>query len=163
MKKAAYIIATQYNNLGDLVINKCLIDELSKYVELYIDTNNVSTEFLQNILKNDQIKTLEEHYRFSFKNWSILKYFIFLKKRFKYVFKSPGPMVYTSSGGIMGKIKGGIIESIFKVNKSAGGKSFVIGCERLKSEAMGNGGNCIAWVGSSTTSSRKRSPKFSHR
>ena len=45
MKKILYIVATQYDNMGDLLINKCLVDELTVYGHVYLDTKKVPEQF----------------------------------------------------------------------------------------------------------------------
>ena len=61
--KIAYIVATQYDNVGDLLINKCLIDELSLHGKVYLDTKNVPKEFKNELLKNT--KNVDELFNIS--------------------------------------------------------------------------------------------------
>jgi polysaccharide pyruvyl transferase WcaK-like protein len=129
MKKAAFIIATQYDNLGDLIINKCLIDELTKHVELYIDTKNVSKEFIYDIEKNKKIRSLKKEYKFSFKDPSFLKFIFNYGSEFSYIFKSPGPVFYRNKTSFKSKVRGKVFKIIYNKLKSSGGKTFIIGSE----------------------------------
>ncbi|WP_158976820.1 polysaccharide pyruvyl transferase family protein [Cellulophaga sp. L1A9] len=139
MKKAAFIIATQYDNLGDLIINKCLIDELTKHVELYIDTKNVSKEFINDIEKNKKIKSLKKEYKFSFKDPSFFKFIFKYKSEFSYIFKSPGPVFYRNKTSFKSKIRGKVFQIIYNQLKSSGGKTFIIGSEiTIESKNLNN-------------------------
>ncbi|WP_373941208.1 hypothetical protein OEG92_15795 [Polaribacter sejongensis] len=37
--KIYFLVATQHDNLGDLLINKMLINEISKYGTVYVDAS----------------------------------------------------------------------------------------------------------------------------
>ncbi|MEG3658575.1 polysaccharide pyruvyl transferase family protein [Arenibacter palladensis] len=140
MKKAVFLVATQYDNLGDLIINKCLIDELTKHVDLHIDTYNTSEEFIKCFESNSKVNFLKKSYGFSFKNASLLKYLFSDKVRFNYLFKSPGPIGYAKSSGIEDRIRGFVFNQIFKTAHNKGCKSYVIGSEvhlRNESEVKG--------------------------
>lgn len=129
MKKAVYLVATQYDNLGDLIINKCLIDELTKHVDLYVDTQNVSEEFSKQFLSNDKVKPLKKEYGFTFKNLTLLKYIFSPQQTFTYFFKSPGPIGYKKVKTFKDKIRRYIYNLIFETTSKKGIKSFVIGSE----------------------------------
>lgn len=129
MKKAVFIVATQYDNLGDLIINKCLIDELSKHVVLYIDTVNVPDKFVKELKTNPKLKFLAEDYGFSFKNKSIYKFFKSYSKEFSFLFKSPGPMVHRKKSSIKNQLRALVFQLIYKKMYSSGVKSYVIGSE----------------------------------
>lgn len=92
--KALFIVATQYDNLGDLIINKCLIDELAKHTAVFLDLKSGNEGFNQPLLESKNVYSLYKQYGFSFRNTSCLKYFISYKKEFNYLFKSPGPIIY---------------------------------------------------------------------
>lgn len=47
-----FICATQYTNLGDLMINKLLIEELCKYGKVYVDASSVPSSFKKPLLEN---------------------------------------------------------------------------------------------------------------
>ncbi|MDX1766550.1 MAG: polysaccharide pyruvyl transferase family protein [Arenibacter troitsensis] len=129
MKKAVYIVATQYDNLGDLIINKCLIDELTRYVDLYVDSHNISDDFIKCFELNDKVNFLKKNYGFSFKDLTLLKYLLSEKIKFEYLFKSPGPVGFTKPSGINDRIRGFVFNQIFKTTRNKGCKSFVIGSE----------------------------------
>ncbi len=135
MKKAVFLVATQYDNLGDLIINKCLIDELTKHVELHVDSHNTSEEFVKYFELNDKVKFLKKSHGFSFKNASILKYLASNKIKFSYLFKSPGPIGFTEPSGIKDRVRGFVFDQIFKTTHNRGCKAYVIGSEvSLKNE-----------------------------
>lgn len=129
MKKAVFIVATQYDNLGDLIINKCLIDELSKHVILYIDAANVPDKFIKELKTNPRLKFLNEDYGFSFKNITIYKFFTSYSKEFSFLFKSPGPMVYRKKSSFKSKLRSLVFKLIYRKMYSTGVKSYVIGSE----------------------------------
>lgn len=88
-----YLCATQPYNLGDLVINKVLIKELSKYSNLYLDTYNTPSVFSDHIYDNNRIINIFEECNLSLKNWSIFKTIRFIRRnKIKFFFMSPGPM-----------------------------------------------------------------------
>lgn len=47
-----FICASRYDNLGDLIINKLLIDELCTYGTVYVDTYHVPFHFVNYLLSN---------------------------------------------------------------------------------------------------------------
>lgn len=95
--KIYYLLATQHDNMGDLLINKMLIDELSNYGDVYTDAEGVdkfkSYLFERNIYPVHNIK------KASLKRKSFYKLLIPLKS-FDYLVGTAGP-----SGKIIG-IKG---------------------------------------------------------
>lgn len=124
-KNAVVVLATQPSNMGDLLINKSLTDNLSKYVNLYIDDKGVPTEFSKYLFTND-IKTIDE-FGFSFKSLSALKLLFFNKIQFDYLFFSPGP-----SGGILtlkGAIKSVIVMFLLTLFRIKGIRIFQIGID----------------------------------
>jgi len=99
-KNAVVILATQPSNMGDLLINKSLTDNLSDYANVYIDDLNVPKTFSKYLFTKN-VKSLSD-FGFSFKNTSGIKFLGFNKIKFDYAFFSPGP-----SGGVLG-LKGGM-------------------------------------------------------
>src|SRR5690606_19192631 len=82
---------TQYDNLGDLLINKCLVDELSKFGEVFIDSKNVPDEFIEKLLfETKNVRLMREITRFSFKGLGFIR-LPFFRSPFTHLFKSPGP------------------------------------------------------------------------
>ncbi|WP_353149286.1 polysaccharide pyruvyl transferase family protein [Chryseobacterium sp.] len=123
--KIVYIVATQYDNVGDLLINKCLIDVLSKYGEVYLDTRNVPEQFKKELLKDTQnVKELKEITNKSFKGKEVTSLY-FSNLGITHIFKSPGP--FGSAGNKKVFLKNMLIGLIFKIFKSKGIKSYLVG------------------------------------
>lgn len=88
-----FLCATQSSNLGDLLINKMLIDELCKYGNVYIDCYNIPSAFKDYILENKKTIDIYKIFKFSLKKGNIIRFSIFLKKQnIKYFTQSPGPL-----------------------------------------------------------------------
>lgn len=88
-----YLCATQSSNVGDLLINKMLIDELCKYGNVYVDCYNIPNTFKQYILENTRAVDVYEINSFSLKKGDIIKFFKFAKKTNIHFFtQSPGPL-----------------------------------------------------------------------
>jgi hypothetical protein len=92
--KIYFLLATQHDNLGDLLINKMLIDEVSKYGTVYVDAAGLPASFKEAVITNE-IKDFEKEYGGSLKRPSGYKLLSAVRTNFDYYFKSPGP-----SGGI---------------------------------------------------------------
>lgn len=88
--KIYFLVATQHDNLGDLLINKMLIDELSKYGSVYVDSAGLTTSF-KNVLISNNINDFEKEYGTSLKRIYGYKLLSVVRKDFDYYFKSPGP------------------------------------------------------------------------
>ena len=90
-----FICATQYTNLGDLIINKMLVDELSKYGKIYLDDYNVPLDFKKPLLENPGIVDTAE-IGLTIKSPSVKSFFRFLKliktERISFLTRSPGPL-----------------------------------------------------------------------
>ena len=63
-----FICDCQYENLGDLIINKLLVDEFAKYGTVYIDTYNVPENFKAPLLEGQNLIDLYSNYRITLKN-----------------------------------------------------------------------------------------------
>ena len=88
-----FLCATQATNLGDLVINKMLIDELCKYGYVYVDCYNIPLQFKKYILENSNVIDVYNTTGFSIKKGNIFKFCLFLKKaNIKCFTQSPGPL-----------------------------------------------------------------------
>ncbi|CAM3031640.1 hypothetical protein DRF59_15440 [Chryseobacterium flavum] len=123
--KIVYIVATQYDNVGDLLINKCLIDVLSKYGNVYLDTQNVPDQFKKELLKDtENVKELKEITNKSFKGKGVVSLY-FSNLGITHIFKSPGP--FGSAGNKKVFLKNMLIGLIFKIFKSKGVKSYLVG------------------------------------
>ncbi|WP_273276721.1 polysaccharide pyruvyl transferase family protein [Maribacter polysiphoniae] len=136
--KALFIVATQYDNLGDLIINKCLIDELAIHTKVFLDLKNGNEKFTQPLLDGKNVNNLHEEYGFSFRNTSCLKYFISYKKEFNYLFKSPGPLIYKTNPSFKEKLRNKVLDLIYGFFSRHGDMS-IIGSEvSLESNKLEN-------------------------
>lgn len=92
MIKSYFLTITQYENLGDLVINKMLIEEISRYSEVYLDRGSYSNAFIDE-LKSVDCKDVYTTYGLSLHTPScIYKTLRFIKREgIKCFFVSPGP------------------------------------------------------------------------
>lgn len=91
-----FVCATLYDNLGDLIINKMLIDELCKYGKVYVDTYHVPVHFSKHLLVNPNTIDVYANYHVSAKRVGIgnmFRYYSFLKNNMiGLVTRSPGPV-----------------------------------------------------------------------
>lgn len=94
-----FICATQYSNLGDLMINKMLIDELCKYGKVYIDAKGVPDDFKLPLLENKNTEDIAK-FGFSTKRISISNILRFIKfinhNNVRIITRSPGPLCDSS-------------------------------------------------------------------
>lgn len=93
--KTYFICATQTSNLGDLVINKMLIDELCKYGCVYLDASNLPLDFKRPLLENQNIIDTAD-LGVTVKSPSFNGIFKFLKliktEHISFLTRSPGPL-----------------------------------------------------------------------
>ncbi|WP_339876380.1 polysaccharide pyruvyl transferase family protein [uncultured Algoriphagus sp.] len=89
-KSILYIVATQYDNMGDLLINKCLIDLLSVNRIVYLDCKNVPEDFKNILLESKNVKEFSTISKFSLKGLGLI-FIPFSNFGFSHIFKSPGP------------------------------------------------------------------------
>lgn len=88
-----FLCATQPYNVGDLLINKMLIDELCKYGTVYVDCYNIPDTFKCYILENNNAIDVYKMSGFSVKNGDIISFcFFLLRNNIKYFTQSPGPL-----------------------------------------------------------------------
>ncbi|SFW65290.1 Polysaccharide pyruvyl transferase [Sinomicrobium oceani] len=128
-KRIAFIVATQYDNVGDLLINKCLIDELSNYADVYLDTKNVPDSFKEKLLFGTQnVFELDELTPYSFKGVGVANLF-FSRTGITHVFKSPGP--FGSGGDTKKFLRNILIGLIFFAFRLKSTKSFLVGNDLL--------------------------------
>ncbi|QXP64480.1 hypothetical protein [Polaribacter sp. HaHaR_3_91] len=93
--KIYFLVATQHDNLGDLLINKMLIDEISKYGTVYVDAAGVPDSFKKELISKNNVKDFELEYGGSLKRITGYKLLSDVRSEFDFYFKSPGP-----SGGV---------------------------------------------------------------
>lgn len=89
--KIYFLVVTQHDNLGDLLINKMLIDELTKYGSVYVDAIGLPAEFKNNLFNENQVFDFQEYYKGSIKRISGQRLLPKIAKDFDCFFKSPGP------------------------------------------------------------------------
>lgn len=91
-----FLCATQHSNLGDLVINRMLVKELSIYGTVFIDSYGVPDNFKKYIVNNDNnIIDIYEKYGFSLKKGNFLQFLNFARKEnLQYFIQSPGPIIH---------------------------------------------------------------------
>ena len=66
-----FICATQPSNLGDLIINKMLIDELCRYGNVYVDAYGIPAEFKSIILRNNNAIDVDGYLNITVKRFGI--------------------------------------------------------------------------------------------
>lgn len=90
-----FVCATQPSNLGDLVINKVLIDEMCKYGSVYLDAYNLPDSFKKPLLEKPNVIDVSQ-LGFSVKRPSLSGYVRFRRlirgNNVGVVTKSPGPL-----------------------------------------------------------------------
>ena len=93
MKSAYYLTITQDQNLGDLLINKVLIDELAYNNIIYLDSKNLRVHFSEEIKSNPNVIDIYEKFGLSLKKGGrLFKTFRFINKhQIKDFYVSPGP------------------------------------------------------------------------
>jgi hypothetical protein len=127
--KIVFIVATQYDNVGDLLINKCLIDSLSKHSNVYLDTKNVPNSFKKLLLAGTQnVNELSSITPYSFKGIGFI-HLLFSSIRITHLFKSPGP--FGSNGNKKVFFKNMMIGFIFYLFKLKLVKSYLVGNDVL--------------------------------
>jgi len=120
-----FIVATQYTNVGDLLINKCLVDEISKYGEVYLDVANIPEEFIMALIgSNSNVHRLAELTSNSFRNKTGFK---LLKESLgiTHVFKSPGP--YGGGNDFSLFLKNIYINYVFRRLRRRGARAYLVG------------------------------------
>lgn len=90
-----FICATQTNNLGDLMINKMLIDELCKYGNVYVDAHGIPDNFKSPLFSCSNAVDVSS-FKFSVKRLSVknlFRFMLFLKRNnIRQITRSPGPL-----------------------------------------------------------------------
>jgi hypothetical protein len=125
MKKILYIVATQYDNMGDLLINKCFVDELASYGSVYLDTKKVPAPFKAVLLEKENVHELSEISSISLKGFGLFRIPFAKNQKFDFLFKSPGP--FGGSHTANQKIRAWLFYLIFLFYKGKGTKSFLMG------------------------------------
>lgn len=91
-----FICATQPSNLGDLIINKMLIDELCRYGNVYVDAYGIPAEFKSIILRNNNAIDVDGYLNITVKRFGIKNVLRLIKlvnnNKIKLLTQTPGPM-----------------------------------------------------------------------
>lgn len=95
MINSYYLCITQPTNVGDLLINKMLVEELCKYGKVYVDAHKTPSDFKNILLENPNAYDAYAEGMVTIKGPSIIKLYRFFKKN--------NIKVYTSSPGPLGK------------------------------------------------------------
>lgn len=95
-----FICATQFTNLGDLIINKMLIDELCKYGKVYIDAFGVPENFRVHLLENKNTVDINKQFNFTVKRLGVCNIWRFIRfyqnHHVELTTRSPGPLCESS-------------------------------------------------------------------
>lgn len=93
-----YLCLTQQSNMGDLVINRMLIQELGKYGTVYVDCYGVSKNFKHYILNSQNTIDVYKEYGISLKKAKLIKFADFTKRfDIRLFVQSPGPIAEPDS------------------------------------------------------------------
>lgn len=93
-----YLCLTQQSNMGDLVINRMLIQELGKYGTVYVDCYGVSKKFKHYILNSQNTIDVYKEYGISLKKAKLIKFADFTKRfNIRLFVQSPGPIAEPDS------------------------------------------------------------------
>lgn len=88
-----FLCLTQYVNVGDLLINKMLIDECCRYGYVYLDCPDAPEEFRRFLLQNKNVIDVNREHNFSVRSCRFFQFPIILKKcNITHFFQSPGPI-----------------------------------------------------------------------
>lgn len=123
--KILFIVATQYENMGDLLINRCLVNQIAQFGDVYLDTKNVPLSFKQLLLEHPNTHELKEISPISLKGKGLLMLPFVRSFRFSHVFKSPGP--FGGAKTIGDKFRYYLFFYIFSLLKSRGANAYLIG------------------------------------
>ncbi len=122
MKSFYFLCITQPTNLGDLVINKMLVDELCLYGKVYVDAYNTPERFRNVLTDNNSAIDLFKENGFSAKRFNLLRLYLLAKReKIHFFVSSPGPI---EGGNTLYSIAVSIIRYVFKL---AGAKNYCIG------------------------------------
>lgn len=119
----SYILcATQTTNLGDLVINKMLIDELCHQGKVFVDAYGLADDFRKYLFENENAIDVYGKYHFSLKKFNLLPFIRLVKnENIKVYTHSPGPLYN------LGNLKRFAFDIIQTLVKSIGAKVLNIG------------------------------------
>ena len=108
---------TQYENLGDLIINKMLIDELSLYGNVYLDVANAPLKFIKPLLSNSKVINFNELTGYcnnsGIKNGLTILFFL-LKYKVKLFTAQPGPLTIVEENSKRSSLRR-LIDTLYKI------------------------------------------------
>lgn len=120
-----FLCATQPTNVGDLIINKMLIEELSKFGKVYVDCYNLPSEFTNALLSNNSnLINVYDKFNISLKRLDIIRCKNLIKKEnVSFFTSSPGPIKSVK----LTDLRDIALLFIHRVVKSSGVRLFSIG------------------------------------
>lgn len=93
MSNFYFLCITQPTNLGDLVINKMLIEELCRYGKVYIDAYHTPEDFKKELLSNPSSVDLYLEKGITAKRLNLFRLYLLAKREnIHFYFSSPGPI-----------------------------------------------------------------------
>ena len=88
-----FLCLTQYVNVGDLLINKMLIDEFCRHGYVYLDCPDAPEEFRRFLLLNKNVIDINKVHKFSVRTLNFYRFPSILKKcNITHFSQSPGPI-----------------------------------------------------------------------
>lgn len=89
-----FLCSTQYTNVGDLLINKMLIEELSKYGKVFVDIYNKPKKFQQALIGNSpNIINLYNYNNLTMRKFNPFKFYNYIKHNdIKLLTTNAGPL-----------------------------------------------------------------------
>lgn len=101
-----FICRCQRENLGDLIINKMLVDELCRFGVVYIDANTMPEKFKSHLFENPNAIDIWS-YNNCKKNWISRQLFLFRffkNNRIRIITSSPGPGYLKKSYSLLSSV-----------------------------------------------------------
>ena len=97
--KTYFLCLTQYENVGDLLINKMLIEEFAKFGLVYLDCPHAPDDFRRFLFQHKNVIDVNKKFGLSIKKTNIISVLYFLRKqKIKLFLQSPGPIKPNSRG-----------------------------------------------------------------
>lgn len=125
--KIYVLVATQPNNLGDLVINRSLIKELMKYGEVYIDAYGLPDSFRKHLFFDRKIIDANSFFGCTLKRLSAFKGLRkIIQAGITHYFVSPGPTKVRLTKNFIASLFINLVLKTFKIKRYAVGKDYQV-------------------------------------
>lgn len=122
MSNFYFLCITQPSNLGDLIINKMLVDELCRYGKVYVDAYKTPEAFRKELVANQAAIDLYKEKRITAKRLDFIRlYKLVQKEKIRFYVSSPGPI----EGG--NRLYSFVLRLIKLTFRLAGAKAYCIG------------------------------------